>query len=182
MTNPNGPQWQGNWQGGNAWGGSQPGQYPPGFNGQPYPSQPYPGQPYGQPHPYIYGEPRPRAGSLSPDDDRTYAILAHIASPVGMLFSVGWLGFIGPLIVWLLFKDRSPYVREASARSFNFSLGMTIASIVAWICLITVILAPVAAVIWLAVLIMEIYYPIKAAIQASHYQMARYPFSVRLLS
>ncbi|WP_188043236.1 DUF4870 domain-containing protein [Changpingibacter yushuensis] len=130
---------------------------------------------------YQSSEPYPGSGQLSREDDRTFAILAHVAILVGMVISVGWLSFVGPLIVWAIYKDRSPYVRQAAARSFNFSLGMTIASIVGWILLFTVILAPVSLVIWIVVLIFEIYYPIKAALAAARYEAADYPFQIPVL-
>jgi len=38
-------------------------------------------------------------------DDRTWAMLAHLSPLVG-------LGFIGPLVVWLIYKDKSPFVAD----------------------------------------------------------------------
>ncbi|MCF2706353.1 DUF4870 domain-containing protein [Arcanobacterium haemolyticum] len=137
----------------------------------------YPGQGYDQ----AYGEPRPGQGQIAPDDERTFAIIAHLSGIAGMIVSAGWLGFVGPLVVWGLYKDRSPYVREAAARSFNFYLGMTIASIVAWVCVFTIILVPVAIVIFIVAGIMSIVCPILAAIAASKYELGDYPFQIRVL-
>lgn len=169
------PQWR---QQGNAWTDEGRGG---GFNQQ-YPTNPqYPGM-NGGPTPQGQWLPYPGQGSMSRDDDRTFAMISHIAGPIGMLFSIGWLGFIGPLVVWLIYKDRSPYVRIAAARSFNFSVAMTVASIAAWLMVFTVILIPVAILVWIVVFVMEIYYPIKAMMVASRYEVATYPWEIKILS
>lgn len=98
-----------------------------------------------------------------------------------MLFSAGWLGFAGPLIVWLIYRNRSPFLREQSARAFNFQLGMTIMSIIAWVLVLTLVLIPVSVVIWIGVFIFSIYHPIRAAIGHSRGEPYRYPFSIAIL-
>ena len=170
----------------NAWSGAQGdntwGNPPFDSNGQPYNA--YGGQPYGQ---YgtgheAFGEPMPGQGQLSADDDKVYAILAALSGPFGMLLSVGWLAFAGPLILWFIFRDRSPYLRAATARAFNFQLGMTVASITAWLLLFTVILIPVSIIIWIAVFVLSIYYPVMATAAASRYEPYHYPFSLPVLN
>lgn len=56
------------------------------------------------------------------DDERTWATVAHLAGPVAMILSVGWAGFLGPFLIWLAYKGRSPFVRNAAAQSFNFNV------------------------------------------------------------
>lgn len=130
---------------------------------------------------YGYADPVAGSGELSVSDDKTFAILAALSIPVGLLVSLGWLGFAGPLIIWLIYRDRSPFVRTAAARAFNFQLGMTIASIIAWLLLFTVILIPVSIIIWVAVFILSLYYPIRATIEASNYRLFSYPFSLSVI-
>lgn len=178
----------------NAWSGQQGNNAPndnawsnPPFdsNGQPYGDGG--GQPYGAYGQYdagynSFGEPLPGQGQLSADDDKSYAILAALSGPVAMLLSAGWLAFAGPLILWFIFRDRSPYARVATARAFNFQIGMTVASVVAWLLLFTVILIPVSIIIWLAVFVLSIYYPIMACVAASRYEPYHYPFSLTVLN
>ena len=45
------------------------------------------------------------------------AILAHLAAVIAMVVSAGWLTFVGPLIVWFIYKDKSRFVRNAAAGS-----------------------------------------------------------------
>ncbi len=130
----------------------------------------------------FYADPVPGAGELSESDDKTFAILAALSIPVGLLVSLGWLGFAGPLIIWLIYRDRSPFVREAAARAFNFQLGMTIASIVAWVFVFTLILIPVSIIIWIGIFVLSLYYPIRASMAATDYRLFSYPFSISILS
>ncbi|MGO1401284.1 MAG: DUF4870 domain-containing protein [Flaviflexus sp.] len=119
--------------------------------------------------------------SMGSDDTRTWAILAHLSAPASMIFSAGWLGFLGPFIIWLVFKDRSTLVRAASARSFNYSVALLVLSIVAWICFFTLILIPVAIVLWVVAFILVLWHPIKAAFAASRGEIYKYPFQIGIL-
>jgi uncharacterized protein len=76
------------------------------------------------------GERREPAGGaaepMSPQDERTWSIVAHLSVLAGL---VGLVPF-GALIVWLLYKDRSPRVRFHALQAFWYQL--------AWIVIITV--------------------------------------------
>lgn len=80
---------------------------------------------------------------LTPSDERTWAMLAHLSVLVNLF--TGALGPLIPLVMYLSFKDRSRYVAYQSLQAFVFQLlwwvggGVVIGG--AW--LITVILMPV---------------------------------------
>lgn len=167
--------------GNNAWSDNTQANQPFDSNGQNQPYDAYNGQ-YNMGGYNSFGEPIPGQGQLSADDDKTYAILAALSGPIGMLLSVGWLAFVGPLVLWFIFRDRSPYVRAAAARAFNFQLGMTVASVIAWMLFFTVILIPVSLIIWIAVFVLSIYYPIQAVAAALRYESYDYPFSIPVLN
>src|SRR5687768_939674 len=86
-------------------------------------------------------------------DDRTWAMLAHLSPIIG-------LGFIGPLVVWLIYKDKSPFVADQAKEALNFSLALLI---VVLICIATCIGIIVAPVIGIGALV----YQIIAAIEAN---------------
>ncbi len=143
--------------------------------------------PYGSPYPpppYARGPYDPTIGhapSMTNGEERSVATLAHLSAIIAMLLSAGWLSFVGPLIVWFLYKDRSPFVRNAAAGSFNFNVWAWVMNIVAWIMVFTVILAPVAVVLWIVAGIMTLWCHIRGALFANRGRLYRYPATIGLL-
>jgi uncharacterized protein len=64
--------------------------------------------------------PTPVQIPLSPSDERTWAMLAHLS--VLLNLATGILGPVGALIVYLVYKDRSRYVAYQSLQSLIFQL------------------------------------------------------------
>ncbi len=122
------------------------------------------------------------SASMTTSEERSVATLAHLSAIIAMVVSAGWLSFVGPLIVWALYKDRSPFVRAAAAGSFNFNIWAWVISIVGWVCAITVILLPVAIVLWLVAAVLTLWCHIKGAITAQQGKLYRYPASITLIS
>lgn len=111
-------------------------------------------------------------------------LLAHLSAPISMLISAGWLPFLGPLLIWLFYKDRSAAVRTASAGAFNFNLSLTIISILLWISVILTLFVGLiwAVPAWIALFVIQLYCHIKGAIRASNGEVYDYPFQLRLLN
>lgn len=65
-------------------------------------------------------QPLPAPAPLSPQDERTWAMLAHL-SVLANLFS-GLLGPVVALAIYLAFKERSHYVGFQSLQAFVFQL------------------------------------------------------------
>ncbi len=61
---------------------------------------------------------------LSPQDERTWAMLAHLSILLNLIS--GFLGVVAALIIYLIYKDRSRYVAYQSMQAFLFQL-------VAWV-------------------------------------------------
>src|SRR4051794_41686035 len=73
--------------------------------------------------------PGSRSGQpLSASEERTWAMVAHI----GVLVAA-WLamGFLCPLIIWLVLRDRSQFVRRHAVESLNFQISLLIYTAVA---------------------------------------------------
>lgn len=121
------------------------------------------------------------ARDMSPGDERTWAVLGHIAAPVGTLLSLGWLGFVGPLVIWLIYRDRSPFVRAAAARSFNFNLVVIVGNALAFVLAATIILLPIAILLWIGLFIAMLVFHISAALDASKGILYRYPLTFPVL-
>lgn len=120
-------------------------------------------------------------GSVAPGEERSLAILAHLSAIAAMIVSAGWLSFLGPLVIWLLYKDKSPYVRQAAAGSFNFNLWAWVMSIVGWVLFITVIGIPIAIALWVVAGVMTLWCHIRAAVNAANHRGYRYPVSIPVL-
>lgn len=136
-------------------------------------------------HPYS-DHPYPQAPSTPAvsGEERTMMLLAHLSAPASMLLSVGWLPFLGPLLVWLFYKDRSGAVRTAAAGAFNFNIGLTVASVLTWISVIVTLGIGFlwAIPIWIVLFIAQIWVHLKAALAANRGEVYTYPFQVRILS
>ena len=60
--------------------------------------------------------------SVSPEQERNLGALAHGVPLVAMVLSAGTLGFVGSLVIYLLYKDRGPFVRAHAANSLNVQI------------------------------------------------------------
>ncbi|MBB1035850.1 DUF4870 domain-containing protein [Dietzia sp. CQ4] len=139
-----------------------------------------PGSPqYGDPQ---YGTQQFGDQPVAGPDDRTPAALAHASSLIAMALSAGWLSFVGPLVMWLIYKDRSPFVRQAAAGSFNFNVGLWIMSIVGWIFIITVIGIPIGLVLLAVSFVLQIVGHLIGTVRATRGRTINYPFQLRILS
>ncbi|PYF96724.1 hypothetical protein SAMN05216184_11815 [Georgenia satyanarayanai] len=176
MSTPPPPPQPGGPYGEQPYGGGHSGEQP--YGGGPYGGQPPGGQDGGYP-PYghqPYQQPQPGG------DDRTIAVLAHLSPLIALIFSAGMLSFLGPLIVWFVWRDRSPLIRNAAVSAFNFNVTVWVASAIAWICVFTVILIPLSIVLWVGAFIVQLVLSIKGAMSASRGEVYRYPLQVPILS
>ncbi|MFI6734549.1 DUF4870 domain-containing protein [Nonomuraea sp. NPDC050451] len=149
-------------------GYGQPGYGQPGYGQHGYGSAPQPpGYPYGAPgEPYIPGRFGPRPGT----DDTTMAMLSHL---LGLL--VSW---VGPLIIYLMKKDESPYVRDQAAEALNFQITMFIGYVISGFLMIIFIGVLLLPVVW----ILSLIFHIQAAMATNKGERYRYPFAVRLIT
>lgn len=129
---------------------------------------PQPGQPQGY-------DPRPADG-----EERTMMLLAHLSAPVSLVLSGGWLPFLGPLLIWLFYKDKSRAVRSVAAGAFNYNVTTTLVSWALWISVfLTLFIGLIWAIpIWIAMIIPHII----GIVRASDGRTYEYPFQIRILS
>ncbi|WP_083701458.1 DUF4870 domain-containing protein [Tersicoccus sp. Bi-70] len=168
-------------------GGPGPGQqggYPQGYQQQPYQQGGYPQGPGQQGYGYDQqgGAGRPGLqGWGAPPQDRTMAVVTHVIPLVAMFISVGWLGFVGPLVIWFVYREGSPFVRRTAAGAFNFTVTIWLANLVAWICFFTIILIPVAIILWIAAFLVAIIFHVSGAIRANRGELYVYPLQIPIL-
>lgn len=114
-------------------------------------------------------------------DDRTIAVLAHLSPIIALVLTAGWLSWVGPLIAWLLWRNRGQLVRTASATSFNFNVTIWVAMVIGWICIITIVLLPLGILLLVLPGILQFVFSILGAIRASRGEVYRYPFQFPIL-
>jgi len=153
--------------------GTSPGSAAPGYS--PPPGSAAPG--YGPPPSYGAAPPAPPGGPapLGPSEERTWGMLAHLSALIGLFIG---FSFLGPLIIYLIYRDRSQYVRRQSAEALNFNLTILIALLVSLaliIILIGFVLMAVVAVFWLVEVII-------ASLAANDGREHRYPLTIRFVS
>lgn len=108
-------------------------------------------------------------------EDRNLAMLTHLSGII--------LGFIVPLIVWLVHKDNpaKAYLTAQSKEALNFQLTVLVGYVIAWVLTMTLILAIIGGPLWLVIWIVNIVFCVLAAIGVSNSGSYRYPFAFRLI-
>lgn len=118
----------------------------------------------------------PGLDSPPSQDERTWGMLSHLSAFVGLV--IPFFGAIlAPLIIWLAWRDRSPFVGEQAKEALNFNISVAIGWLVCG--LLTVVFIGILLGIglffaWLALTIL-------AAIRASEGVQYRYPLNLRLV-
>ena len=102
--------------------------HPPALEGEEVPERPEEraiSQIPSQPHPYPQnqgGQYYPAPDLLTPEQQRTNGMLAHLAPAIALPLSAGTLGFVASLVVYLMYKDRGDFVRQHAANSLNVQI------------------------------------------------------------
>ena len=78
-------------------------------------------------------EPTYRAtpATMSAQEERTWGAISHAGAVVAMVCSAGFLGFLASIAVYVVHKDRGPFVRSHAANSINVQISMFIWLVVA---------------------------------------------------
>lgn len=102
-------------------------------------------------------------------DAKNMAMLCHLLA----IFT----GFLGPLIIWLIKKDDTPFVDDQGKEALNFQITVLIALLVSslsmFICIGFVLMPAVA--------IANVVFCIIAAVKVSHGEAYRYPVNIRFI-
>lgn len=152
------------------------GQVPPPKGAGPPPppgAQQYYG-PQGGPNPYAeQAGPMPGHAPMAiSSEDRNMAMLAHL---LGAL-----LGFLGPLIIWLVKKDDSPFVNDQGKEALNFQLTLLIFYFIA--VFVTVISCGIIFFAPMVPWLLQLIFGIIGAVAANKGEYYRYPMTIRMIS
>jgi uncharacterized Tic20 family protein len=121
--------------------------------------------------------PSPAAGITDAVDqeDRNWAMAAHLSAVVGAWLA---LGFIGPLAVLLIRGDRSPFVRAHCVEALNFNLSVLIYVLVGWVLTFVLVGFPIL----LALSILWVVCTVLGLVKANRGELYRYPLTIRFVS
>lgn len=118
--------------------------------------------------------PPPGQQSMPPDQERLWAMLAHLLSFVAAYL---FLGFVAPLVVLLVFGPRSAYVRAHAVESLNFNLTWLLYGIVGVILAFLLIGIPILIALGIAYLVLVVI----ASVRANNGEFFRYPLTIRFI-
>jgi len=107
---------------------------------------------------------------VRPDEEKLWAIGAHLGPIV--------IGFVAPLVVWLVFKDRSAFIGRQAKEALNMQISYLIYFVVAAVSIILLIgllLLPLVGIAWLVLMVV-------ATIKAANFEDYRYPLIFRFIS
>jgi uncharacterized protein len=114
--------------------------------------------------------------SAPTESERTWGMLAHLSALAGLVLPLfGIIG--GPLLVYLVRRDESPWVAAHAKEALNFNISVLIAAIVCALLMLVLIgflLGTALFIVWLVMTLI-------ATIKASEGESYRYPFSIRFI-
>ena len=102
-------------------------------------------------------------------DDKTMAILSHVLTLL--------VGFIAPLVIYLVKKDQMPFATAHAKESLNFQITLVIAYFVSFLLMVVLIGVVLVFALWIATLVLVI----MASIKASEGKLYKYPFSIKFV-
>lgn len=111
----------------------------------------------------------PESSPPSANEERTLVILAHLL-PIAV-------GFLAPLIIWLIKKDQSEYINDQGKEALNFQITILIAYVVAGALAGLGLGYRIVSVVH----IVNIIFCIIAAVEVSKNVRYRYPLCIRLI-
>jgi len=106
------------------------------------------------------------------DEERTWAMLAHLLTLVGY---VVWIGaYLVPLVIYLVYKDKSPFVAFHALQSLFFQLALLVVVAILLLLSLTVVFGCVTIPAFVVLGIGALIYVIVAAIRAYNGELFEY--------
>ncbi|PCC38332.1 hypothetical protein CIK66_14985 [Brachybacterium alimentarium] len=123
---------------------------------------------------------------VNDSDARLWGMLSQLSVTLGHVMTWGFLGWVGPLIIFLVYKDRNRFVRFHAAEALNGAISVAIATVVLWVAIgifgiLTLSLGwalfPLAGV----PVLVQLVFSIIGAVKANQGQWWSYPLNIRLV-
>lgn len=123
-------------------------------------------------HPYPY---QPQASAVAVNsEERNWGMLSHGIPLAATVLSAGTLGFVASLVMYVLAKDRSPFVRQHAANALNVQLTELLGLIIS----IPLMFVLVGFVTYPIVVVWAIVVHILGVVAANRGESYRAPFTI----
>jgi uncharacterized protein len=103
-------------------------------------------------------------------DEKMWAMLAHLSGLIAA--ALGGMSFLGPLVIYLIKKDESPFVADQAKEALNFQIAVLIVALISVVTCIGPIVVAIGALV----------YSVLAAMEANKGITYRYPYTFRLIT
>ncbi len=115
--------------------------------------------------------PPPAPAGEASSEDRTLALLTHLSGII--------LGFIVPLILWLVNKDKpdKAFLNDQAKEALNFQITVAIA----WVIAVVLSAIAIGFLLYPVIWIVNLVFCIIAGMKANEGVAYRYPFALRLI-
>ena len=124
------------------------------------------------------------ATTSSTPSERTWALVAHLGGPAGILLSAGLFGFAVPLVIYLAKRDDSEFAGNQAKEALNFQLTLFLLHVA--ICgFVLVTLGLGLLVVWpfaIALWFVELVLGVVAALKSYGGTRFRYPLTLRMIA
>ena len=110
-----------------------------------------------------------------PQEQRQWAMFAHLSALIGLIVPFG--NVLGPLVIWLVQKDKMAFVDDQGKEALNFQITVFGAAVISFFLMFILIGFLLIFVVGLGALVLTII----AAIKANEGVAYRYPLTIRLI-
>jgi len=112
-------------------------------------------------------------GKLSEKDDRTFGMLAHLLGAI--------TSFVGPLVIYLIKKEESPFVEDQGKEALNFQITIAIGILASVVLTMVPFVGCFTFFVGPAIGVVGLIFSIIACLKANEGEAYRYPFALRLI-
>ena len=117
----------------------------------------------------------PSDNGLPSSEQRQWAMFAHLSALIGLIVPFG--NVLGPLVIWLVQKDKMAFVDDQGKEALNFQITVFGAAVISFFLMFILIGFLLIFVVGLGALVLTII----AAIKANEGVAYRYPLTIRLI-
>lgn len=109
----------------------------------------------------------------SPGEEQGVSVAIHVG---GLFTSV-----IVPLVLWLIYRDRSGFLNEHAKAALNWQILILPLYLIAWVIMVIPFIGLIGSVLQFAVFVISAVFCILSAVAAFSRQPARYPELITLI-